>query len=157
MKAINADVATSLISGTIDAAQGTQPTVLIVADIDALTGTDEIAESTIDNQRVDPAVIRRLSCDSIIQTAILGENRAVGPSATPMATGTRWPFSGSPRQHHCSKPKTAPRPPLAGLGERCNPHDIADILVTNTRLRRDRAEFSSRLPRRVRANAPPDS
>ena len=82
MKAIRADVATSLITGTIDAAQGTQPTVLIVADIDALTGIDENAESTIDNQRVDPTVIHRLCCDGIIQTAILGEN------GTEKATGS---------------------------------------------------------------------
>jgi hypothetical protein len=220
MKAINADTATSLITGTIDAAQGTQPTVLIVADIDALTGIDENAESTIDNQRVDPTVIHRLCCDGIIQTAILGENgteKATGSESrivprrirrlllrrdhgmcqfpgceaeqrlhahhvvhwaqggatelanllslcsfhhhsvheggwTITATPSGWSFSDPHGNDHAVAvlrlPTTTPlrqtengaAAPLAGLGERCNPHDIADILVSNTRLRKDRAE-----------------
>lgn len=81
MKAIHADTATSLIAGDLDAKQGTQAAVLVVADIDALTASDPTAESTVDSQRVDPSVVQRLCCDGIIQTALVdgnGHEQAIG-------------------------------------------------------------------------------
>jgi hypothetical protein len=74
MHAMHADTATSLITGTIDATNGTQATVLVVAGIDALTNTDPTAESTVDSQRVDPTVVQRLCCDGIIQTALVDQH-----------------------------------------------------------------------------------
>lgn len=74
MKAIRADVATALITGTADASRGIEQSVLVVADIDALSGGDGGAESTVDSQRVDPAVVQRLCCDGIIQTALIDGN-----------------------------------------------------------------------------------
>lgn len=80
MGAIQADVSTSLICGDIDAVQGVEAAVLVVADIDALTGIDPLAESTVENQRVPATVVQRLSCDGIIQTALVdgeGDEKAV--------------------------------------------------------------------------------
>ena len=74
MKAIKADTATALITGTVDAPRGIEPTVLVVADIDSLSGTDSQAESSVDSQRVDPAVVQRLCCDGTIQTALIDGN-----------------------------------------------------------------------------------
>ncbi len=71
---IKADVATGLITGTIDAPRGVESTVLVVADIDALRGADDRAESTVDSQRVEPAVVQRLCCDGIIQAALIDGN-----------------------------------------------------------------------------------
>jgi len=74
MKTIRADVATALITGTLDSVRGVEHTVLVVADIDSLSGVDENAESTVDSQRVDAAVVQRLCCDGIIQTALVEGN-----------------------------------------------------------------------------------
>lgn len=74
MKAIHADTACALITGIIDAPRGVEANVLVVADIDALSGADASAESTVDNQRVHPAAVQRLSCDGIIQTALIDGN-----------------------------------------------------------------------------------
>jgi len=73
---IHADTALSMMVGNVDAKTGTEATVLVVADIDALTGQDTSAESTVDNQRVDPETVRRLCCDGSIQTALTEGNGA---------------------------------------------------------------------------------
>ena len=81
MKTIRANTAAALITGTLNAPQGTESTVLVVADIDTLTGEEPQGESTIDSQRVDPAVVQRLACDGKIQAAILnpdGTEKACG-------------------------------------------------------------------------------
>ena len=74
MKQLRADTALAMISGEVDAVEEPQASVMVVADIEALTGTDEKAESTVDHQRVDPAVVQRLSCDSIVEAAVQGND-----------------------------------------------------------------------------------
>ena len=81
LKAIRANTAAALITGTLHASRGTESTVLVVADIETLTGQGPDGESTVDSQRVDPAVVQRLACDGKIQAAILdpdGTERACG-------------------------------------------------------------------------------
>ena len=81
VQAIHADTATAIICGDIDTKWGTEHAALVVADIDALTGSDPNAESTVDQQRVDPAVVQRLCCDGLIQTALVdgeGNEQATG-------------------------------------------------------------------------------
>ena len=81
MKSIRANTTAALITGTLDAHRGIESTVLVVADIETLTGQNPDGESTIDSQRVDPEVIQRLSCDGKIQTALLdndGTEKACG-------------------------------------------------------------------------------
>jgi len=83
MKAIRADVVTALITGTLDTVRGVEQAVLVVADIDSLSGVDENAESTVDSQRVDAAVVLRLCCDGIIQTALIEGNGVELATACP--------------------------------------------------------------------------
>ena len=231
LKSIKADVATGLITGTIDAPRGVEATVLVVADIDALSGVDDTAESTVDSQRVDPAVVQRLCCDGIIQAALIDgngveqatgseqrivprrirrllERRDNGMCQHPGCESTsrlhahhviHW-ANGGPTElenlislchfhHHVvheggwniigapggwvfvdpngnrfevptlrlptnasspedlatfgasatnSMSERSERPPLAGTGERVNLHFIADVLITNTELRKER-------------------
>ena len=81
LKAIRASTVAALITGTLHASRGTESTVLVVADIETLAGQDPDGESTVDSQRVDPAVTQRLACDGKIQAAILnpdGTEKACG-------------------------------------------------------------------------------
>ena len=81
LSSIRATTAAALITGTLNAPIGTESTVLVVADIDTLTGHDPEGEATVDSHRVDPAVVQRLACDGRIQAAILnadGSERACG-------------------------------------------------------------------------------
>ena len=83
VQAIHADTATAILRGELDAKWGTEHAVLVVADIDALTGIDPNAESTVDNQRVDPAVVQRLCCDGLVQTALVDGNRNEQATGSP--------------------------------------------------------------------------
>ena len=81
LKHIRANTATALITGALNTPRGTESTVLVVADIETLTGQDPDGESTIDSQRVHPAVVQRLTCDGKIQAALLdhdGTEKACG-------------------------------------------------------------------------------
>lgn len=69
---IDTETALALMSGTVDAAVEPQANVLVVANLDVLTEADDNAESTVDHKRTSPAIMRRLSCDSVIQAAVLG-------------------------------------------------------------------------------------
>lgn len=74
MKTLKASTAAALVTGTLNQQRGVESTVLVVADIDALTGADPLSESTVDSERVDAAVVQRLCCDGKIQAALLDAN-----------------------------------------------------------------------------------
>ena len=71
MKAVRSRTACEVLAGTLAAPRDVVESVLIVADVDALTNTDADAESTVDKERVSAAVVQRLACDSKIQTALV--------------------------------------------------------------------------------------
>ena len=218
MKAIRSRTACEILSGTADRVRGADATVLVVADIEALNGSDPAAESTIENQRVDSAVVERLCCDAKIQTVVQdaeGSDLATGSEQRIVPRRLRrllerrdhgmCQFPGCESEHrlhahhvvHWAKggptelwnlilvcgfhhhqvheggwniestdagfmfinpagqrhlvpvlrlPTKTPLPakngaaaPLAGLGERANIHDIADIITANTQVRKRRA------------------
>ncbi len=71
MKQLRSITTCQTLTGTLDAPSNVVPTVLVVADIEALSGDHTDAESTVESTRVDPAVVQRLACDSKIQTALV--------------------------------------------------------------------------------------
>lgn len=71
---LRADTAVALLSSRIDLAQEPEAEVLVVADIDALTGTDDDSECTISNRRIPSKVARRLCCDAMVEAAVLGDD-----------------------------------------------------------------------------------
>ena len=54
---LNADTAIAICSGTVDVSEEPQAPVMVVTDIETLTGADETAECTVDHVRVDPEVV----------------------------------------------------------------------------------------------------
>lgn len=71
---LRADTAVGLLSGRIGLAHEPEAEVLVVADIDVLTGLDDAGECTVDNRRIAPEVARRLCCDAIVEAAALGND-----------------------------------------------------------------------------------
>ena len=90
LKAIRANTAAALITGNLDAPRGTEHTVLVVADIETLTGQNPQGESTVDSLRVDPAVTQRLTCDGKIQAALLGHDGTEKACGTETRLVPRW-------------------------------------------------------------------
>lgn len=90
LNAARASTATALLTGTLNAPLGTESTVLVVADIETLTGQDPDGESTVDSQRVDPAVVQRLCCDGKIQAALLGHDGTETACGTETRLVPRW-------------------------------------------------------------------
>lgn len=71
MRAVRSATACQLLTGTLAAPRNVIDSVLVVADVDALSGADVNAESSVENIRVDPAVVQRLACDAKVQTVLV--------------------------------------------------------------------------------------
>ena len=78
MNQIRSRTACQLLGGTIDAPRNVIESALIVAEIDTLAGIDPDGEATVDNVRVDPAVVQRLCCDAKIQTSLMNGGQEIG-------------------------------------------------------------------------------
>lgn len=78
MKQIRSTTTCQVLTGTIDAPRNVIESALVVAEIDTLAGVDPEGEATVDNVRVDPAVVQRLCCDAKIQTALMNGGQEVG-------------------------------------------------------------------------------